>query len=154
MKLAHIVPHKLMELPDGTRLVLATGASCKASAESKEEELYLVNHNLFRLAADGSLIWQVRRDEQGRYDYEHHRRMAIEANKPDEPSNPFMWIDPDELGVRDVQFTGSLVPGSKVRVGSLVTTMPYSQSYQMDYDLDVETGVAINVTSRAPRRSW
>jgi hypothetical protein len=155
MRITDIEVFKQMTFPDGTLLVLANnGKVLPPEVASEDEKLYFCNHNLFRFAADGDLIWQVRRDEQGRYDYEDNHRIAVEAGKPDEPRNPFMWIDPDELGVREVKFTGAMVPGLKVRVGSLVALMPYRSTYQMEYELDIETGVAVNVSPLGPRRSW
>jgi hypothetical protein len=157
MKLSDIKILKRMTLPDGSMVIVANvGSIAPPEVRSEEQRLEFDNRNVFRFAPDGSLIWQVRRDEQGRYDYEANRRAALDGGIHDMPLNSFLWIDPDELHRQEVPcpLTRPMVPGMKLRVGGYVHIMPHGHPFQMDYELDIDTGLALNISPLGPRRSW
>lgn len=136
-------------LPDGSRVVLSSRYFDRAW-----HSLYDTSHNIVRFAADGTLQWQVRRDERGQYDYDRQRKEAIRAGL-DGPFNPFLKIEDGFWLQYRVPYEGqSLVPGLKLITFSYVHTMPDGLPYGRTYELDIETGIAVNITPPSNDRSW
>ena len=141
---------RVVALPDGSRVVLAS-----RYADGSDLSLYDENHNVVRLSANGALLWQVQRDECGRYDFEKHRKLAIEAGLMDEPRNGFISVLPGLFYGHKRPYEGEeLVPGLKLILMTEVRLMPYRTAINMIYELDIDTGQAINVSPPGPRRPW
>ncbi len=114
-------------LPDGGYIVL--GDFLDGSIEPN-------NHNIFRLDKDGKVIWQVVRDEQGKLIWEEVFKQARNYNEPGRARYPFGELCLEDESGRRFQ-DEAWRPGLKlISLGSGSHT----------YEIDVETGVAKNIT--------
>ena len=141
---------QIVSLPDGSRIVFAA-----RYADGSPLSVYDANHNVVRLSANNALLWQVQRDECGRYDFEKERKLAIEAGLLDEPRNGFILVLPGLFYGYKRPYEGEdLVPGLKLILMTDVQIMPWRYRINMIYELDIDTGQAINVSPPVPRRPW
>lgn len=121
-----------VKLPDGGRVILLY----RWDENDPDLSLHDSNHNIFRLDKDGKVVWQVVRDEQGKLIWEEVFRQAEKYNEPGRACYPLgeLWLE-DESGrrFRDEAWR----PGLKlISLGSGAHT----------YEIDVESGVAKNIT--------
>lgn len=134
-------------LPDSDRII------CTYCLDGNEPEwpLYDVNHNIFRLDKRSNVVWQIRREEEGRLNLD---AMRLAANKGSDTAavEPFMNL----LVIRsDGSRRSSPLDGGPLKIdawesGSLVRSNSLNGH---DYEIDVETGIARNV-SVMKRRPW
>jgi len=140
---------RITPLPDGSRVIVVA-----RYADESRLSLYDSNHNIIRIDTDGNLLWQVSREERGRYDWQCQYRAAITAGI-DGPRNSFDAIEEGLWLSRDQPYGGeALVPGLKLIAFGYVNSMPYNVPYGMYYELDIDTGLAVNVTPFSSKRSW
>lgn len=140
---------QIILLPDGGRIVCFYYSSESTSLTSIEDE----NHNIYRLNAQGEVVWQVRRDDSNHPpDWWGILHSIARANGHDGAREPFTEIHL-EYADGSTSFDHQTYkwrnpcewqPGCKIwLVGS---------AYQQ-YVLDAETGIAKNVTN-LPVRPW
>lgn len=108
-------------------------------------DLYLANHNIFRIDRNGHVMWQVRRDEQGYINWDVRNRHAKE-------DNPLSEGYMDSFAGMGRKFfrrhpTGDLRPyHPKFFYERFDTYVPGSllalHTLEFEYDLDPETGIA------------
>ncbi|GAA4340140.1 hypothetical protein GCM10023165_19900 [Variovorax defluvii] len=132
-------------LPEEERLVCYFFRNGESQVSCYDE-----NHNVFRLDRDGNVIWQVQRDEQGKLNWEamdEHARVRGEDGAR-EPFTKLLVVQPDGTRRRNPKDGSALdvdewVPGCKV----------FSDSADGQiYEIDIEAGVARNVTPHRQRR--
>lgn len=134
-----IETYQVICIPDESRIVMA------APIGDKWHDLYLANHNVFRLDPFGQVMWQVRREENGFVNWEACHQIAKERDPDCEGCmDPFANMgtqffvrrptgDPRPFHPKFVyDVFDSYAPG---RLLGLST-------YKLEYDLDPETGVA------------
>jgi hypothetical protein len=130
---------KSLLMPNNERVVIAFGYQ-----EGETLSLYDSNHNIFRLDGEGKVIWQVRRDDRGKLNLEEWNQRASrgEVEEWREPFMGFALIHPDGR----VESADSMTwkPGCVVKVSSI---------NGQDYELDVDTGIIVNVTPHR-QRPW
>lgn len=126
-------------MPDGSRIVLAD------PIEQRWHDLYLANHDVFRIDRNGQVVWQVRREESKFVNWESRNRHAKEADP-----NCEGYLDPfTGMGRKYFERKRNLAPKpfhpSTERVafdeyapGRLLWLM----TQWWAYDLDPETGIA------------
>lgn len=139
---------KRVHLLRGDQLVLAS-----VYQDGSRMSLHDENHNVYRLNAQGDIVWQVQRDDSnhppGWWD-ELHRQARAEGL--DGAREPFMRI-----WVEDVD--GTFQKDLDGRVPALVQhwtprcTLHLDGSAYQHYILDPDTGIAKNVT-KWPVRPW
>ena len=134
-------------LPGGDRII------CTYCLDGREPEwpLYDINHNIFRLDKKSKVVWQIRRHEEGKLNLD---AMRFAAHKKLEAATvePFMNL----LVIRsDGSRRSNSMDGGPLKVdewesGCLIRSNSLNGH---DYDIDVETGIANNV-SALKRRPW
>ncbi|MDR2154139.1 MAG: hypothetical protein LBE78_03810 [Burkholderiaceae bacterium] len=140
-------PTRRLLLPSGDKIICTV---CWDGTEPKVE-IYDDNHNVFRLNAQGEVIWQVRRDDSNHppdwWGNLHAHAKARGHDGARYPFDEFVLIYPD--GSHNIpQKTGEppyeaiWTPGCTIRLRG--------SAYQQ-YILDPETGIAKNVTEGRPR---
>ena len=131
-------------MPDGGKIIVADWGT--QPEWSKQTLLYFWNHSLFRLDKGGNVIWQVRRDEGERPEWTQMREKAEAENSADHSMHsPFFSLFlqlPDGTTNRD-PLTGRGPPTALwvERATAICRTRD-----SMDYELDIETGIAFNKT--------
>lgn len=95
--------------------------------------LYDLNHNIFRLDKDGNVVWQVKREEK----HKDHDKFLTKNLRPFGE----LWLE-DAKGKRFR--SQGYVSGCK-----LIALADGSKSYEVN----IETGVAIDITEY-PTREW
>lgn len=142
-------PIQQLYLPGGDRII------CTYARDGSEpyQTLHDCNHNVFRLNPKGEVVWQVRRDDSIRPPgwWEMLHRMAREQGRDGERM-PFMYIDliypngkrisSDEDG--DGKNIALWQPGCIIRLSGDDNA----------YNLDPETGIAVNVNNGPGRPGW
>lgn len=113
--------------------------------------LHDINHNIFRLDAKGNVVWQIKRDEQGKLNWEAMNKHAIEDGFDGArwPFENLLVVHPDGTRIRDPKTgldlkTDYWQPGCKIYSGS---------AQGQTYEIDIEQGVARNVTV-GRQRPW
>lgn len=146
-------PVRQLLLPCGDTIV------CTFAKDGLEppETLFEANHNVYRLTADGEVVWQVRRVDNNRpADWWEQLHKLARANGYDGERMPFTYIkleypdgrriNSDERG--DGKDVALWEPGCKILIHDISGTGPQL------YELDPETGIANNVTPKNPGRPW
>jgi hypothetical protein len=136
-----------IKLPDGGEIIL-----CSRFADGTLFGLRDINHNLFRLDKNGNVIWQVKRFECGKSNWRQVlRRLKREGSAAAESAarQPFMNL------LRTFYRRGVFNPlhyenipsedKSKVPLPGFVLIANTGNEW---YEVDIDTGVAINVTPR------
>ncbi len=130
--------HRQLDMPDGGRIVCFYYRN-----ECGKVSLHDINHNIFRLNAQGEVVWQVRREEKDELTLEQVNKnwQAIGQGEWREPFMGFGLVHSDGR----TESGDSLVwqPGCVVKVVS---------SIGHDYELDVEQGLIVNLTPG--QRPW
>jgi hypothetical protein len=141
-------PTQVIEMPCGDFVVCLIYQTGQEPRFSVREE----NHNLFRLDKDSNMIWQVTRDEGERVQWALMREKAEAENTNDVSTNsPFMTLIQrfsDGTTNRD-PLTGAGPTTSKWIEGATVICRTLDP---MVYELNIETGVALNKTPFGSRR--
>lgn len=141
---------KTLQLPNGDTIMLA-GRYDDGSALSLDD----ANHNVYRLTADGEVVWQVRRVDSNRpADWWEQMHKLARASGYDGMRMPFAYIDlvyPDGRRIHsDEHGDGKEIavwePGCRIEI--------YGYDGPQTYELDPETGIANNVTPKNPGRPW
>lgn len=135
----NIETYKVMPMPDGSRIVLA------APIGDEWHDLFLANHNVFRLDREAKVIWQVRREERGFVNWESRHQHAKEADPNCEGyEDPFTNMSEYFFVMRPLPYKGPFHPTveqinfSEYAPGRLV----HLCTRWWGYDLNPETGVA------------
>lgn len=116
----------------------------------KEVSLHDENHNIFRLDPSNKVIWQVRRDDRGKLiNWESMHRHARERGQDGArwPFMEFVLKRPDGSTNLDAM-TGCPPEVAIWEPGDVIWLR--GSAYQ-DYELDPESGIALNVTEGRPR---
>lgn len=107
------------------------------------------NHNVYRLTAQGDVLWQVQRDDGGRW----HKTLKLDRleGKPltHEPFQIIKLLYPDGSTNVDPQ-TGSPPDEAVWTPGCVVRLSSWDGWF---FILDVDTGIATDITPR-PHRPW
>jgi hypothetical protein len=118
--------------------------------------LHFVNHNIFRLDKDGKVIWQVTREDQGKVNWALLDEMAREEGREGaEYGFAAIWCKnplTGELPSTDME-TGKLIPNFQWQPGLKLMARAWDLGNNL-YELDVETGIAMNVSPPGPKRAW
>jgi hypothetical protein len=139
---------KMKKFAEWKRVVLPDGGQCLLASEYENGDtlsLYDIHHNLFRLDKEGKILWQVQRNENGKIG----RRIQIGFKEWRDPFMDFIlwYLDGRYELTSSVEQILSLKPDC---VNVQVMTL---DGYK--YDLDIETGIATNVTDVSKgRREW
>jgi hypothetical protein len=130
---------KTLLLPNNEKIVISFGYE-----ENEAMSLYDSNHNIFRLDAQGEVVWQVQRDEQGKLNWdalhEHGRSRGEDGWR--EPFMSFGLVHAD--GRVESGDMLEWKPGCVVNVSSISG---------QDYQLDVDKGIITNITPHR-QRPW
>jgi len=140
-------PTKRLLLPSGDKIV------CTVSWDGTEppENIYDSNHNVFRLNAQGEVVWQVRRDDSIHPpDWWDNLHAHEKARGYDGARYPFTYIT---LKYQDGSTNISPQTGSPPdeAIWTPDCTIWLTGSAYQEYILDPETGIAKNVTEGRPR---
>lgn len=118
--------------------------------------LHDINHNIFRLDKDGNMIWQVTREDQGKVNWELLNEIARkEGREGAEYGFAAIWCKnpvTGELPSTDME-TGKLVPNFQWKPELKLMARAWDLGNNL-YELDVETGIAMNVSPPGPKRAW
>lgn len=136
-------------LLDGSKVCIAW----PASADWSSLPVFDQNHNLYRLTAQDEVIWQVRRDESKWTKWQACREEAERGNHDDDMMyySPFLqlWLRyPD--GSTNINPTTYQYPKTAHWVEGV--TVCCSTYDSMQYELDIETGIATNIKPFGGRR--
>ena len=146
-----LVPWRSILMPDRGRICLASHRGVKY----RDLSLYERNHSLFRLDANGNVLWQVRRDEGGVFDVAVIQASAKELGITGGHLSgwePFMTLDVVHAdGPGNLSKTSCTGPEANVWVPGCTVRSSSLGGY--GYVIDIDTGIATNVTSGA-RRAW
>ena len=138
-------------LEGGSIVFLASGLS-----SGEEMSLYDANHNIFRLDKDNNVVWQVKRDDRGRINWDYLMKEVAKGDKGDpeiirRARKPFTYLSP--TFVRMGRFNDS----NDIEIPPLLENdespiwqpgfVIIASAGGEHYELDVETGQAINVSS-------
>ena len=133
-----------IETPDGGRIIAADWA--KQPSWSIDTPLHFWNHAIFRLDKEGNVCWQVRRDEGARTQWAQQREKAEAENRADYwTRNAFLTLVMRFAdGTTNANPATGLGPDADKWVEG--ATMICKAFDSMNYELDVNTGVALNKT--------
>lgn len=109
------------------------------------------NHNIFRLDAQGQVMWQIQRDELGKRDWAQMKKYDEEHGFPPR-REPFIQLS---LAYPDGSNNHKKQDGSPPAVATWTEGCRVIAS-ALDgwaYELDIETGIARNITP-VPHRPW
>lgn len=132
-------PYDEIKLPSGDKII------CTYSWDGSEPKRTLedANHNIFRLDKDGNVIWQIKREEQGKIRWD---LIMEEIARNGEASTRFSRIPFGELWLEDNEGrrfkSDRYIPGCK-----LIALASGGRSYEVD----IEIGIAINITGAGDR---
>jgi len=134
-----------LHIPDNGRIILVDWG-----INGRLHTLQVANHNIFRLDKNCQVVWQVTRNEHGKLDWDAMHRHAHEKGFDGcrEPFGDFVLKYPDGRTNIDPQ-TGSPPESAIWELGCIVCVRSFSSQ---SYELDIETGVAANVTPGRQRR--
>ena len=139
-------PYRTIIIENGDKII------CLYSWDGTEPELSLhdANHNIFRLDKDGKVIWQVQRDDKGAINWEHIMAEVAKGDKGDPETirrarKPFTTLYLLDSDGNDLTKTGKWVDG--------LTLYGLSVNYGGRYQIDIDTGIATNITE-SPTRDW
>lgn len=137
---------KRLMLPNQDRIILLY----YWDAADADLSLHDVNHNIFRLNPEGEVVWQVRRDDAGKFInweslHQHARERGEDGAR--EPFMEFILNYPD--GSDNINPHNGNPPDEAVWTPAC--TIELRGSAYQQYTLDPETGVALNVTVGRPR---
>lgn len=106
--------------------------------------LYDENHNIFRLDKDGNVVWQVQREELGKIRWD---RIMASVAKGDfgHSRKPFSCLYLLDSAGNDMTKTGQWTEGLRLFALSI--------NYGGRYEIDIETGIATNITEPG-QRDW
>jgi|CXWL01.1.fsa_nt_gi hypothetical protein len=139
-----------VKLPDGGRVILLY----RWDENDPDLPLHDSNHNIFRLDKDGKVVWQVVRDEQGKVNWESCFSLAREKGKEHYARRPFMalskegFIRPGKFDSNNPTNMDEADISAEYKKGFVLRAV----SESMDYEVDVETGIAKNTTPRNWRK--
>lgn len=108
------------------------------------------DHNVFRLNAQGKVLWQVQRDDKGRWQGMLERFERGERDSA--PNEPFQYIDllyPD--GSTNINSKTGSPPDEAIWTNGCVVRLSSWNGWF--FILDVDTGIATDITPR-PHRPW
>lgn len=135
-------------LPDGGQIVLVTGHTFGDICT-----LHDVNHNCYRLDNQGSIVWQVQRDDSNHpsdwWDILHAQARAKGSVGAREPFT-YIWVEHSD-GYVDRDPTSRMPKDVQAWVPKCTIYLEGS-AYQ-NYVLDPDTGIAKNITDW-PVRPW
>lgn len=135
-----------IQLSDGGQIIAADWG--RQPTWCHQTALVFKNHNLFRMTAEGEVVWQVRRDEKVWSKFQTLREDAERKNIDDPIGNfvysPFLrlWLRYADGSTNEDKSTYKFPQSDHWVQGATVCCSTYDS---MQYDLDIETGVAINV---------
>ena len=134
-----------LTLPNGGQIVLVTGHKY-----GDIKTLHDVNHNCYRLNAQGEIIWQVQRDDSNHapdwWDILHRHARERGEDGAREPFMEFMLEYPDGSNNKN---SLEILPDIACWTPGCIIWLRGS-AYQQ-YILNPETGIAKNVTESRPR---
>jgi hypothetical protein len=136
---------KTLHLPSNDQVALVS-----SYADGESLSLQDINHNIFRLNAQGEVVWQIKRDDTGKFInweslHQHAREQGEDGAR--EPFMEFILKYPD--GSDNINPTNGCPPDEATWTPDCTIWLRGS-AYQQ-YILDPETGVAKNVTEGRPR---
>lgn len=127
---------KSIHLPDGEQIILASSYE-----DGSPLSLNDYNHNLFRLNKEGEVIWQVKREEHGRLNWDAANRHAREDG-----------MDGARISFGEIRLSNAkhewLHDINQWRPGLKLIALSRGI-----YEVDIENGIAHNVTP-IPWRDW
>jgi hypothetical protein len=142
-----------INLPDGGSIVVADYG--KPPMWYSKGALHFINHNIFRLDKDGNVVWQVVREDQGKVNWALLNELAQEEGREGaEHMFATIWcVNPwtGELST-DVN-TGRPLLNYQWRPGMKLMARASDLGNDL-YEIDIETGIAVNVSPPGPKRAW
>lgn len=149
-QMTHVITRNIstsVALPDGGVIAIS---NCLIGDEDKIIPIYDHNHNIFRLDKDGKVIWQVQRDDKGAINWERIMAEVAKGDKGDPETirrarKPFTTLYLLDSDGNDLTKTGKWVDG--------LTLYGLSVNYGGRYQIDIDTGIATNITE-SPTRDW
>ena len=119
--------------------------------------IYLSNHNLYRLDKNEDVVWQVQRQEKPGWAWFTQYRKEAEASNDSGPAGVgyscfiSIWLQyadgSNNMKEGSAPKTMDWSPGCKV----LAYTLGYTS---IDYEIDIETGIATTVLEEMVGRPW
>lgn len=140
---------KATYLPSGEQICLLSNPL--------DATIFVKNHNLYRLDKNGDVVWQVQRNEKPGWAWFTKCRQEAEQSNINDPAGigacGFMslWLKyPD--GSTNMQMgaapkTATWVKGCRVFAHAF-------NAISIDYEIDIETGVATSVLEQMQGRPW
>lgn len=117
--------------------------------------LALANHNIFRLDKDGNVLWQVTRDERGKVNWSLLNELA-QAKGLEGAKHRFeaIWCKNPLTGESSFDLeTGTPIPDFQWKPGMQIMARADGIANNL-YEIDIDTGIAVNVTPPGPKRPW
>jgi hypothetical protein len=135
-------------LPGNERIIL----SVRFENGEKFSSLADINHNIFRLDAEGKVVWQVQRDEQGKIDWDRWHKIAQKNNDTSDhlPFEGLLLIYPDGR-IKGMNHETGCAPDVVEWEPECVLTTSCDGWL---YEVDINTGLAKNITEMPRGRSW
>lgn len=145
--------HRIILPDDGSIVVADYGV---VPAWYSKGRLHFLNHNIFRLDKDGNVIWQVTREDQGKVNWALLNEIAREEGREGaEYGFAAIWCKnplTGELPSTDME-TGKLIPNFPWKPGLKIMARAWDLGNNL-YEIDIDTGVALNVSPPGPKRAW
>lgn len=137
-------------LPDGGKVICFT-----YRGQGHYVGLNDLNHNIFRLDKEGNVLWQVTRDEQGKVNWPLLDKLAQENGRAGaEHMFEAIWCKNPLTG--ETSFnpeTGTPFSNFHWKPGMQLMARAYGIANNL-YEINIETGVATNITPPGPKRPW